>query len=245
MTKDEITEMESGEELDEMARIPKRFDIGEKIDELPEKYAKNKYIQGIIEYIREKGPSTIEDIARDKFGVNRQLINPLFTILPALGILTDLGLEREPDYLKPKEPKAPKEPKIKDDETSDEPVDKSNPLADFNFNRNTAKKSSSPAVEPENDITDEPSFDSDIESEANLESQIDAISNEMRALAKEFKTNKSDDVKQKLKDLTKQKKDLEKQLEPPTDELDEIEDESDLMMEGYTRFQKLAGIRVL
>jgi hypothetical protein len=68
----------------------------------------------------------------------------------------------------------------------------------------------------------------------------------MKKLAAQFKKDKSEEIKQKLKDLTAQKKKLEKELNPP-EEIDETEEdlESELMMEGYDRFQRLAGIRLL
>jgi hypothetical protein len=95
-TDSDITSVETdkGERLKEMARTGINYtltpDWEEKLKQMPQ-YGREKpmkWIQGIIDYIKEKGPSTIPTIAKEKFGKTQLAIADYYRAMIKSGVLT-------------------------------------------------------------------------------------------------------------------------------------------------------------
>ncbi len=231
------------DDINEMARIATLYDVDdseENLTKLPEKVRNGKTLKGIIDHIKEKGPSAVAVIAKEKFDKPQQSINGIIKILTDAGVLVSQGLEKEPEYLKPKEPgklgrpSKPKEP----DATVDISIDGNDNEPDL--------------PQTDNFMDDEVSMD-DVEPDVTTikksslsteEDELASLEKEMKDKAREWKAAKGDDkerLKGELKALTAKKKDLEKKFEDDEESLDENE----LMLESYNRWQKLANIKRL
>lgn len=242
-------------DINEMARIATLYDINdseENLSKLPEKIRNGRTLKGIIEYIKEKGPSAVANIAKEKFGKPQQAINSLIKILTDAGVLVSQGLEKEPEYLKPKEPKKlgrpfrPKEPDATLDMTLGDDVDVFGIGDDVNNSENTEDIPVDSNIEINQDnIEFEPKINKKSPKYSADEDELISLEKEMKDKAKAWKNAEGDEkvkLKDELKTLTSRKKELEKTLADPED--DSVNEEINLM-EGYNRFQKLANIKIL
>lgn len=86
------------EELDEMARIPTLYQIDslDALNQLTPKVQGSKWVQGIIKYIEDNGPSKIIDIATNQFNVRQQGINPVVQSLVNAGVLSPVAGSADP-----------------------------------------------------------------------------------------------------------------------------------------------------
>jgi hypothetical protein len=80
-------------DLDEMARIPIQYKIGDlsKLSTLSDKDQNSKWTKGIIDYLKEKGQSDITKIALEKFDRPQMAIADLSRRLIASGVLEPVG----------------------------------------------------------------------------------------------------------------------------------------------------------